>query len=124
MATRLCENCHKKPKFGTHKYCGKTCAGKAATAQQPARRIQPGPLPKARVPPPAQKSGRLCDYCGQKPKFNNFDYCGKSCASKAATIHPAQPCCSMASGSEARCPPSCHCSACTVASSDSAYQTL
>ncbi|KAG2111734.1 hypothetical protein DEU56DRAFT_874415 [Suillus clintonianus] len=90
MATGLCENCHKTPKFGTHKYCGKTCAAQAATAQQPARRTKPGPLPKAKVPLPAQKQVRLCDYCGQKPKFSNFDYCGKSCASKAATPPPAQ----------------------------------
>ncbi|KAG2136101.1 uncharacterized protein EDB93DRAFT_1242435 [Suillus bovinus] len=91
MATGLCENCHKAPKFGTHKYCGKTCAAQAATAHQPARRAKPGPPPKAKVPPPAQKPGRLCDYCGQKPKFSNFDYCGKSCASKASTALPAQP---------------------------------
>ncbi|KAG1841239.1 hypothetical protein DFJ58DRAFT_808877 [Suillus subalutaceus] len=91
MATGLCENCHKTPKFGTHKYCGKTCATQAATVHQPAPRAKPGPHPKAKVPPPAQKPGRLCDYCGQKPKFSNFDYCGKSCASKAATVPPAQP---------------------------------
>ncbi|KAG1806020.1 hypothetical protein EV424DRAFT_254511 [Suillus variegatus] len=91
MATGLCENCHKTPKFGTHKYCGKTCAAQAATTHQPAHRAKSGPTPKAKVPPPAQKSGRLCDYCGQKPKFNNFDYCGKSCASKAAAVPSAQP---------------------------------
>ncbi|KAG1752324.1 uncharacterized protein EDB91DRAFT_1234436 [Suillus paluster] len=91
MATGLCENCHKTPKFGTHKYCGKTCAAQAATTQQPARRAKSGPLPNAKVPPPASKQVRLCDYCGQKPKFNNFDYCGKSCASKAATTPPVQP---------------------------------
>ncbi|KAG2357867.1 hypothetical protein BDR07DRAFT_1379816 [Suillus spraguei] len=91
MATGLCENCHKTPKFGTHKYCGKTCAAQAATAHQPALRAKQGPRPKAKVSPPVSKFGRLCDYCGQKPKFSNFDYCGKSCASKAATVPPAQP---------------------------------
>lgn len=91
MATGLCENCHKTPKFGTHKYCGKTCAAQAATTQQPAHHAKSGPLPKARVPPPASKPVRLCDYCGQKPKFSNFDYCGKSCASKATTAPPVQP---------------------------------
>ncbi|KAG2138817.1 hypothetical protein BD769DRAFT_1699598, partial [Suillus cothurnatus] len=84
-------NCHKTPKFGTHKYCGKTCAAQAATAHQPVRRAKIGPHLKAKVPPPAQKQGRLCDYCGQKPKFGNFDYCGKSCASKVATVPAAQP---------------------------------
>lgn len=91
MATGLCENCRKTPKFGTHKYCGKTCAAQAATAHQPARHAKTGPHTKAKVPPPAPKPGRLCDYCGQKPKFTNFDYCGKSCASKAATVPPGQP---------------------------------
>ncbi|KAJ8592274.1 hypothetical protein M405DRAFT_812969 [Rhizopogon salebrosus TDB-379] len=90
MATGVCENCHKKPKFGTHKYCSKTCATQAATAQPPARPAKSTPPTKARVAPAAQKSVRLCDYCGQKPKFGNFDHCGKSCASKAATT-PVQP---------------------------------
>lgn len=93
MATGLCDNCHKTPKFGTHKYCGRTCAAQAATTQQRVRRAKPGPLPKAKVSPPAQKPGRPCDYCGQKPKFSNSDYCSKSCASKAAqaAVPPAQP---------------------------------
>ncbi|OJA12646.1 hypothetical protein AZE42_07952 [Rhizopogon vesiculosus] len=91
MATGVCENCHKKPKFSTHRYCGKTCAAQAATAQQSAHPAKSRPIAKTRVPPAAPKPARLCDYCGQKPKFGNFDHCGKSCASKATTtaVQPA-----------------------------------
>ncbi|KAF9220014.1 hypothetical protein BS17DRAFT_716140 [Gyrodon lividus] len=92
MAPGLCENCHLKPKFGTHKFCGKTCAAQAAA--KPARPKQPKAKPAgvghkaASVP---QKAIQLCDYCGQKPKFSNFDYCGKSCATLAYSTQTKQP---------------------------------
>jgi len=90
MAPGLCENCHQRPKFGTHRFCGKTCAAQAVT--KPMRSNQPQPQAKAGPrntsrqqarPPPKQP--QLCTYCGQKPKYNNFDYCGKSCAALAQT---------------------------------------
>ncbi|KAI5985220.1 hypothetical protein EDC04DRAFT_2830326 [Pisolithus marmoratus] len=86
MAPGLCENCHKKPKFGTHKYCGQTCASQATVSKGPVRS-----QPKAssagnnRAAPPGipQKAIQLCDYCRKNPKFTNFDYCSKSCAALA-----------------------------------------
>ncbi|KAI6012356.1 hypothetical protein EDC04DRAFT_2761129 [Pisolithus marmoratus] len=90
MAPGLCENCHKKPKFGTHKYCGQTCALQATVSKGPVRS-----QPKAssagnnRAAPPGipQKAIQLCDYCRKNPKFSNFDYCSKSCA---ALANPSQ----------------------------------
>lgn len=102
MAPGLCENCHKKPKFGTHKYCGKSCASQAPIPRGGPARPQlkaPG-AGRNRVAPPGipQKAIPLCDYCGKKPKFSNFDYCGKSCAALAnpsqsnqATVQGKQP---------------------------------
>lgn len=34
--------------------------------------VQPTPNPQ-----------QLCSYCHRKPKFNNFEYCGKTCAKEA-----------------------------------------
>lgn len=34
--------------------------------------VQPAPTPQ-----------QLCSYCHRKPKFNNFEYCGKTCAKEA-----------------------------------------
>ncbi|KAN0088688.1 hypothetical protein V8E55_005745 [Tylopilus felleus] len=97
MAPSLCENCHKRPKFGAHKFCGKTCAAQAAA--KPARAKQLPPQGKAgprnashqKGAPPPQKAIQLCNYCGQKPKFNSFDYCGKSCAALAGATQTKLP---------------------------------
>jgi hypothetical protein len=35
---------------------------------------------------PAAQPAQLCDYCKQKPKFSNFQYCSKTCANQAATL--------------------------------------
>ncbi|KAI6139714.1 hypothetical protein BKA82DRAFT_998716 [Pisolithus tinctorius] len=90
MAPGLCESCHKKPTFGTHKYCGKTCASQANGPRGPAH-LQPkaSSTGRNRAAPPGipQKAVQLCDYCGKKPKFSNFDYCTKSCA---ALANPSQ----------------------------------
>ncbi|KAK0469540.1 uncharacterized protein EV420DRAFT_40970 [Desarmillaria tabescens] len=32
---------------------------------------------------PAPNPQQLCSYCHRKPKFNNFEYCGKTCAKEA-----------------------------------------
>ncbi|KAH7885669.1 hypothetical protein F5I97DRAFT_1132259 [Phlebopus sp. FC_14] len=79
MAPGLCENCHKKPKFGTHKFCSKTCAAQAATKAAHSKTK----IGRQRSAPAAPKAAQLCDHCGRKPKFQNFDYCGKSCAAQA-----------------------------------------
>ncbi|KAJ2932507.1 hypothetical protein H1R20_g4587, partial [Candolleomyces eurysporus] len=35
------------------------------------------------IQPQAVQANPLCDYCHKKPKFQNFEYCGKNCASLA-----------------------------------------
>ncbi|KAF8552232.1 hypothetical protein OG21DRAFT_162550 [Imleria badia] len=97
MVPSLCENCHKKKQFGTHRFCGKTCAAQAAA--KPARSKQSQPQGKAgprntgrqNVAPAPQKAVQLCIHCGQKPKFNSFDYCGKSCAALAGMTQAKPP---------------------------------
>jgi len=97
MAPGLCENCHKRPKFGTHRFCGKTCATQGAA--KPTRPTQSHPQPKGgprnagpqRAAPIPQKAVQLCIHCGQKPKFNSFDYCGKSCAAAASAASTKPP---------------------------------
>ncbi|KAF8141845.1 hypothetical protein EV363DRAFT_1425867 [Boletus edulis] len=94
MAPSLCENCHKRPKSGTHRFCGKTCAAQAAA--KPARSKQsqskghaaPRNAGHQKGAPAPQKVVQLCSHCGQKPKFNGFDYCGKSCAALAGATQP------------------------------------
>ncbi|KAL4062340.1 hypothetical protein J3A83DRAFT_4363563 [Scleroderma citrinum] len=93
MAQNDCENCHKKPKFGTHKYCSKTCASQAAASQGGAT----GSLASVsssshnRAPPPNRPQKAIhCIYCRKKPKFSNFDYCSKSCAALATTAQSNQ----------------------------------
>jgi len=97
MAPSLCEDCHKRPKFGTHRFCSKTCATQAAA--KPVRPKQSQSQGHAaprnaghqkRVPTP-QKVVQLCTHCGQKPKFNSFDYCGKSCAALAGATQTKPP---------------------------------
>ncbi|KAF9463922.1 hypothetical protein BDZ94DRAFT_1358674 [Collybia nuda] len=39
-----------------------------------------------RGPTTQQPAIPLCDYCNQKPKFSNHQYCSKTCASQAATL--------------------------------------
>lgn len=95
MAQNDCENCHKRAKFGTHKYCGLTCASQAAAkqARTPAAAsslpnvAQPsgGHTNRALAAPNAPQKAILCAYCGKKPKFRNSDYCTKSCAALATT---------------------------------------
>ncbi|KAJ8088530.1 hypothetical protein PM082_022603 [Marasmius tenuissimus] len=43
--------------------------------------------PLAAVPQTQQQSGisTLCDYCHQKPRFSNHNYCSKKCASQATS---------------------------------------
>lgn len=61
------QNCHKRPKFGAHKFCGKTCAAQAAA--KPARAKQLPPQGKAgprnashqKGAPPPQKAIQLCN---------------------------------------------------------------
>ncbi|RDB29285.1 hypothetical protein Hypma_014878 [Hypsizygus marmoreus] len=35
--------------------------------------------------PQLQPAAQLCDYCHQKPKFSNHQYCSKTCASQAGS---------------------------------------
>jgi len=93
MAPGLCENCHKRPKFGTHRFCGKTCAAQAAArpAMQKQPKAKPGNVGHYNAAPVPQKAVQLCDYCGQKPKCSNFDYCGRSCATLANSTQTKQP---------------------------------
>jgi len=97
MAPSLCENCHQRPQFGTHRFCGKTCAAQAAAKPARSKQLQPqakaGPRNTGRPKgaPAPQKAVPLCSYCGQKPKFNNFDYCGKSCAALAGATQTKPP---------------------------------
>ncbi|KAH7910200.1 hypothetical protein BJ138DRAFT_1180465 [Hygrophoropsis aurantiaca] len=95
MTTRACENCHSKPKFAGHKYCGKTCAAQAvqrasaATAKTTTKvKAVPSLGTKKTQPVIMPRTLPLCDYCGQKPKFNNFNYCGKHCAALANALSP------------------------------------
>ncbi|KAG9312800.1 hypothetical protein JVU11DRAFT_6214 [Chiua virens] len=97
MASTLCENCYKKPKFGTHRFCGKTCAAQAAAKSVPSKQSQSQGKagsrnpPRQKVAPAPPKAIQLCAYCSQKPRFNNFDYCGKSCAALANTAQNKPP---------------------------------
>jgi len=97
MAPSLCENCHKKPQFGTHKFCGKTCAAQAVAkptrSKQPQTQAGAGPRNAGRQKgaPAPPKAVQLCTYCGQKPKFSSFDYCGKSCAALASAAQTKSP---------------------------------
>ncbi|KAH7925822.1 DUF1768-domain-containing protein [Leucogyrophana mollusca] len=52
----LCDFCHQKPKYQTHRYCGRTCATEAA---------------------------KKCEHCHTKPKYGNHPYCSKTCAALA-----------------------------------------
>ncbi|KAI9573926.1 hypothetical protein HD554DRAFT_2053957 [Boletus coccyginus] len=97
MGSSLCENCHKRPQYGTHNFCGKACATQAAAkparSKQSQPQAKPGPRnagPRKGAPAP-QKAIQLCIHCGQKPKFNGFDYCGKSCAALAGTTQTKPP---------------------------------
>ncbi|TFL04071.1 hypothetical protein BDV98DRAFT_602537 [Pterulicium gracile] len=63
-AVQLCQNCQLKPRYGSHKHCGKTCSDASKAAK-------------------AASSPQLCVRCKKKPKFGNFDYCGKNCAAQA-----------------------------------------
>ncbi|KAH0836511.1 hypothetical protein J3R83DRAFT_8149, partial [Lanmaoa asiatica] len=93
------QNCHQRPKFGAHRFCGKTCAAQAAAKpaqskqSQPQAKAAPRNAGRQKGAPAPQKVVQLCSYCGQKPKFNSFDYCGKSCAalSSAAQTKPPAP---------------------------------
>ncbi|KAF8896056.1 hypothetical protein BD779DRAFT_1608450 [Infundibulicybe gibba] len=40
----------------------------------------------AQTAQPAQASPLLCDYCHQKAKFSNHQYCSKTCAGQAAAL--------------------------------------
>ncbi|KAH7929047.1 hypothetical protein BV22DRAFT_1125984 [Leucogyrophana mollusca] len=91
MAPGACENCHSSPKFAGHKYCGKTCASQAAARASAPVKAKMKTVPRRTQAAPAPKSLPLCDYCGQKPKFNNFDYCGKHCAALANAPQPVLP---------------------------------
>ncbi|KAL0574142.1 hypothetical protein V5O48_007805 [Marasmius crinis-equi] len=44
--------------------------------------------PLATVPQAQQQANTngLCDYCNQKPKFSNHNYCSKKCASQAVNL--------------------------------------
>lgn len=98
MAQNDCENCHKRAKYGTHKYCGKTCASQAATRTAGSlASVSSSGYNRAPVSNAPQKAVQ-CIYCGKKPKFRNSDYCTKSCAALAttagsnqATVHGKQP---------------------------------
>ncbi|KAH7913782.1 DUF1768-domain-containing protein [Hygrophoropsis aurantiaca] len=52
----LCDFCHQKPRYQTHRYCGRTCATQAA---------------------------KICEHCRSKPKYGNHPYCSKTCAALA-----------------------------------------
>lgn len=54
--SNLCDVCQTKPKFKDHRYCGRTCASKAAT---------------------------LCNNCQKNPKFSGHEFCSKTCAVQA-----------------------------------------
>ncbi|KAF9790460.1 hypothetical protein BJ322DRAFT_1036609 [Thelephora terrestris] len=41
-------------------------------------------------PSPKNKKG-YCDYCQQKPKHGNHDYCGKTCSQQASTMNQNNP---------------------------------
>ncbi|KAH9942779.1 hypothetical protein B0H21DRAFT_518435 [Amylocystis lapponica] len=70
----LCDNCHLKPKFGGHQYCGRTCAAQASASQGA----------QAQTGQKAQPPATLCIQCHQRPKFGYHDYCGKACAQTAS----------------------------------------
>ncbi|KIJ65302.1 hypothetical protein HYDPIDRAFT_111234 [Hydnomerulius pinastri MD-312] len=93
MAPGLCENCHKKRKFGAHKFCGRTCAAQAAAKPtgKTGSKAKPATIGRQKAVPVPQKAVQLCDYCGQKPRFSNFDFCGKSCATLANSAQTKQP---------------------------------
>lgn len=119
MSPPVCENCHQRPQFGTHKYCGKTCAAqakmippmtrrapgshKAAKVSKSSKRSTAWRAPKASkglgattrtkkatstrssIAVDANKLPKLCKGCGEKPKYGDFDYCGRVCAAKFST---------------------------------------
>jgi len=93
MAPKYCANCHKRPSFHPHKYCGKKCAAQAAVkpAQTRQSRAKPVNVGGHKGVPIPQKAVQVCDYCGQNPKFSPFDYCGKSCAALANSTQTKQP---------------------------------
>ncbi|EGN95183.1 hypothetical protein SERLA73DRAFT_162720 [Serpula lacrymans var. lacrymans S7.3] len=86
MAPALCDNCHKKPKFSTFQYCGKTCAAEAT-----AKNTGAGRGGKAKGAPTPGKPNNLCIQCGKKPKFGTHNYCGKRCATLGAANAGPQP---------------------------------
>jgi hypothetical protein len=74
-------------------------------------KAKPGNVGHHNAAPVPQKAVQLCDvshvsinydlasltrpldlqYCGQKPKCSNFDYCGRSCATLANSTQTKQP---------------------------------
>ncbi|KIK98134.1 hypothetical protein PAXRUDRAFT_31380 [Paxillus rubicundulus Ve08.2h10] len=96
MERGLVASCHSgESKFGTHRFCGKTCAAQAATKPAVQKQSKAKPLAgnsgRHNAAPVPQKAVQLCDYCGQKPKCSNFDYCGRSCATLANSTQSKQP---------------------------------
>ncbi|KAF8646218.1 hypothetical protein AX16_007359 [Volvariella volvacea WC 439] len=44
------------------------------------------PTSQASTQPAGTATAGLCDYCHQKPRFANHDYCSKTCANQAAAL--------------------------------------
>jgi len=93
MAPSLCENCHQRPQSGPHRYCSKTCATQAAVKPSGTQqsRVKPVSVAHHKGAPVLQKGVQLCDYCGQKPKLGNFDYCTRLCGRLANSTQMKQP---------------------------------
>jgi hypothetical protein len=57
---QLCIQCGKKPQYGGHQFCGRTCAREYKNSY---------------VPTP-----QLCIQCGKKPQYGGHQFCGRTCA--------------------------------------------
>ena len=73
----LMKACQIRPKFKDHKYCGKTCASKAASlcsVSQAGFLLHRVRLVRILIRP---------QYCQQNPKFSGHEFCSKTCAVQA-----------------------------------------
>ena len=85
--------------YSNHNYCGKTCSQQAAAMNQTNAVPAPAPpqpqaastLCKVLVPPVcfSRHLTLMCVFqqCNQKPKFQNFEFCGKNCAATWQLAH-------------------------------------
>jgi len=88
----MCDNCHVKPKYGGHDYCGKSCGAegekkKAAIEAQMRREAETQSKSGSNDRDKGGRDVHLCEVCHKKPKYQErtwagvieHPFCGNSC---------------------------------------------